>query len=98
MRFHVTARQYHETCPGKDGGPNSEAAVNDQKWYEGNDEVKVLGVWGYNVSHTIFGVIEAENIQAITNLLRPQMHTGNVEVLPVMDSIEIRKKGGNWGK
>ena len=98
MLFHVTAAHDHETCPGREGGPDSEAVINYQKWLEGNDEVKVLGVWRYNVSHTLFSVIEADDMQAITNLLRPQMHTGNVEVLPVMDSIEIRKKGGNWGK
>jgi hypothetical protein len=84
--------------PWQRRGPNSEAAVNYQKWLEGNAEVKILGVWRYNVSHTILGVIEAENMQAITNLLRPQMHTGNVAILPIMDSIEIRKKGGHWGK
>ena len=82
MLFHVTASHDHETCPGRDGGPDSEAVINYQKWMEGNDEVKVLGVWGYNVSHTLFGVIEADDMQAITSLLRPQMHTGNVEVLP----------------
>ncbi len=65
---------------------------------EGNDDVKVLGVYGYNVSHTIFGIIEAEDIQAVTSILRPQMYAGDVEVVPVMDSIAIRKSSGNWGK
>ena len=32
-----------------------------------------------------------------TNLLRPQMPAGDVEVLPVMDSIAARKTRGHWG-
>lgn len=98
MLFHITSQHDHETCPGKNGGPDSEAVINFQKWMEGNEDVKVLGVWGYNVSHKLFAVIEADHMQAVTNLLRPQMQAGSVDVLPVMDSIEVRKNSGNWGK
>ena len=98
MLFHITAKHDHETCPGKDSGPNGPAAVEFQRWMEGNDDVKVLGVYGYNVSHKIFGIVESEDMQAVTNLLRPQMFAGDVEVLPVMDSIAVRKSSGNWGK
>ena len=51
MLFHITAKHDHETCPGKDAGPNGPAAVEFQRWMEGNDDVKVLGVYGLSLIH-----------------------------------------------
>ena len=51
MLFHVTTAHDHMTCPAREGGVESDAAREFQKWIEGNDEVKVLGVWG--TSHRI---------------------------------------------
>ena len=96
MLFHVTAKHNYKTCPGVQHGVDSDAVRDMTSWMEGNSDVKVIGVWGYNVSHTIFAVIEADDMQLITSILRPQMAAGDVQVLPVMDSIAIRKERGHW--
>ena len=97
MLFHVTAKHNNKTCHGIQHGDESDETNAFSKWIEGNEDVEVLGVWGYNVSHTIYSVIEAEDMQIVTNLLRPHMAAGDVEVLPVMDSIAARKTRGHWG-
>ena len=42
--FHVTTAHDHMTCPAREGGVGSDTVREFQKWIEGNDEVKVLGV------------------------------------------------------
>jgi hypothetical protein len=51
---------------------------------------------GIQRCHTSFAVLEADDMQKITNLLRPQMAVGDIEVLPVMDNIAVRKERGHW--
>lgn len=97
MLFHVAAKHSYETCPGVQHGIESEELNTFSRWVEGNEDVKVLGVWGYNVSHTTYAVIEADDMQKITTLLRPVMGAGDVEVLPVMDGVLQRKERGFWG-
>ena len=79
-------------------GLDREETVVSQRWMEGDENVKVLGVWGYQVSHTVYAVLEATDMQSITSLLRPQMGRGDIQVLPVNDNIAMRKEMGNWGK
>ena len=98
MLFHVTAEHDHETCPGRASGPESDAVREAQKWLEGNEEVKVLGVWGHQPSHKSFAIIEASDFAAVTALLRSQMLIGKTEVLPVNDNIATRKERGHWGQ
>ena len=50
------------------------------------------------VSHTTYAVLESLDMQSVTNLLRPQMSFGDVQVLPVEDGIDMRKERGHWGK
>ena len=71
------------------------AAVSN--WIEGNDEVKVLGVWGHQPSHMGFAIIEADDFAAVTALLRQPMLAGKTQVLPVNDNIVLRKQRGQWG-
>ena len=54
MLFHVTAQHSWETCRGRmrDEGKLSPAeAAQRQNWIEGNENVKVLAVGGYQASH-----------------------------------------------
>ena len=98
MLFHVTAKHSYETCPAIQHGFDSDEAVVSQRWIEGDENVKVLGVWGYQVSHTAYAVLEATEMQSITALLRPQMGRGDIQVVPVNDNIAMRKERGSWGK
>jgi len=98
MLFHVTAEHDYESCPGRGREPGSDEVREGQKWLEGNEEVKVLGVWGHQPSHKSFAIIEASDFAAVTALLRGQMQIGKCEVLPVNDNIATRKQRGHWGK
>ena len=98
MLFHVTNEHDHLTCPGRPGGPGPDAQREAQKWIEGNDEVKVLGVWGHQPSHKSYAIIEASNFAAVTELLRGQRNIGKSEVVPVNDNIAIRKERGHWAQ
>ena len=98
MLFHIIAKHSYETGPAIQSGFDSDATVEFQRWIEGNEDVKVLGVWGYQLSHTAYAVLESDDMQSVTTLLRPQMGRGNIEIVPVMDNIAMRKEKGQWGK
>ncbi len=98
MLFHVTNEHDHLTCPGRPDGPGPDGQREAQKWIEGNDQVKVLGVWGHQPSHKSYAIIEASDFSAVTELLRGQRNIGKSEVVPVNDNIAIRKERGHWGQ
>ena len=98
MLFHVVAKHNYENCPGVHHGPESDEVNELTKWIEGDENVNVLGVWAYNVSHTTYAVLEASDMKDVTALMRPQMGKGDIQVLPVMDGIAMRKERGHWGK
>ena len=97
MLFHVTANHDHTECPARAGGRDSAEAVQALKWIEGNDEVKVLGVYISGPLHRVFTLLEADDFDAVTALMRNQLLIGKAEVLPVSDAIARRKEAGNWG-
>ena len=97
MLFHVTANHDHMTCPARAGGRDSDEAVQALKWIEGNDDVKVLGVYISGPLHRVFTLLEADDFDAVTALMRNQLLIGKAEVLPVSDAIARRKEAGNWG-
>ena len=96
MLFHVTAEHGYLTCPGREGGMGADAVREAQKWIEGNADVKVLGVWAHQPSHKSWAIIEASDFAAVSALLREQMLIGKTEVMPVNDSIAMRKQRGHW--
>ena len=97
MLFHVTANHDHMTCPARAGGRDSDEARQALKWIEGNDDVKVLGVWISGPLHRVFTLLEASDFDAVSALLRDQMLIGKAEVLPVSDAIAHRNQRGHWG-
>ena len=101
MLFHITAKHSWETCRGRQRAESSEdifppSEVN--KWIEGNDKVKVLLAGGHQTAHKFFAFVEADDYLAVQELMRPLIHVGDVDVLPVNDMITIRKAAGDWGK
>ena len=83
--------------PSKDWRRDSDEVRQALKWIEGNDDVKVLGVWISGPLHRVFTLLEANDFDAVSALLRDQMLIGKAEVLPVSDAIARRKQGGHWG-
>ena len=96
MLFHVTAEHDHMTCPAREGGRDSDKVKQALKWIEGNEDVTVLGVYGHQPSHISWVILEADDFNAVTNLLQGQMLMGKVEVMPVNDQIAQRKARGWW--
>ena len=96
MIFHVMAQHSWETFPGNH--PNAPPVVDRQRWVEGNDQVKVLGAWGYQTEHTNYAIVESDDYAAIQDFFRSQLLAGMVEVRPVNDTIALRHTSGNWGK
>ena len=83
--------------PSKDWRRDSDEVRQALKWIEGNDDVKVVGVWISGPFHRVFTLLEANDFDAVSALLRDQMLIGKAEVLPVSDAIARRKQGGHWG-
>ena len=101
MLFHVTAQHSWETCRGRmrDEGKLSPAeAAQRQNWIEGNENVKVLAVGGYQSSHRYYAFMEAEDYYSVVLLMHSEMWVGEVEILPVNDAVAMRKDSGAWGK
>tara|TARA_A100001037_G_scaffold120713_1_gene109850 strand:+ start:263 stop:565 length:303 start_codon:yes stop_codon:yes gene_type:complete len=95
MLFHITNRHNYETCGGTTG---KSLTPEYNRWIEGNDKVKVLGVWPYNPMHTIFAVVESEDYQAVLDLTSDARKSGTSEIVPVVDGFERRQAQGFWGK
>ena len=96
MLFHIIAQHDHATCPRVSQGP--EAVRAGQTWVEGNEAVKVIGAWGYPVSHRQFAVVEADKFEDVAALFENHLGMGPVEVLPVHDTVQRRKDMGFWGQ
>jgi hypothetical protein len=53
-------------------------------WIDGNEHVKVVGVWAYPVEHKIFAVVESDSFDEVAILFESHLAKGPVEVLPVI--------------
>ena len=78
MLFHVTAQHSWETCRGRmrDEGKLSPAeAAQRQNWIEGNENVKVLAVGGYQSSHRYYAFMEAEDYNSVVLLMHSEKNS-----------------------
>ncbi|MEC9320881.1 MAG: DUF3303 family protein [Chloroflexota bacterium] len=96
MLFHITAQHDHTTCPRVLQG--SEGLRPGTAWVEGSDTAKVIGAWGYPVSHRSFAVVEADTFEDVAALFENHLGMGPVEVIPVHDNVQRRKDMGLWGE
>lgn len=78
MLFHITQVHTPETCPMDEGGSNS--------LYNPNvDGLKLIGRYGANAQHTLFYIVEADNIDAIHRFLRPGFKRCTSTITPVSE-------------
>ena len=103
MLLYVSAQHTADNCPGtrRNRGEDIPPQAELDKWVEGTDKVKVHGAWGFQTGHRVFAIIEADDYQDIRDLFRPTDHAGKygtIEIMPVGDTIAIRKAAGNWSK
>ena len=78
MLFHITQVHTPETCPLNEGGSNS--------LYDPSAEgVRLIGRYGANAQHTLFFIVEADNLDAIHRFLLPGFKRCTCTITPVSE-------------
>jgi hypothetical protein len=76
--FHITQVHSPELCPRNEGGSNS--------LYDSSVEgLKLIGRYGANAQHTLFYVVEADDVDAIHKFLWPGFKSCTSTVTPVSE-------------
>lgn len=78
MLFHITQVHNAESCPKNDGGSNSLFDASAPG-------IKLIGRYGANAQHTLFFVVEANNVDAIHKFLLPGFLRCTSTVTPVSE-------------
>ena len=78
MLFHVTQTHGPESCPAGDGGSNSLFNPNVKG-------LKLIGRYGANAQHTLFFIIEADDVNAIHQFLYPGFKRCTSTITPVSE-------------
>jgi hypothetical protein len=78
MLFHITQVHTPELCPKGEGGSDSlfDATV---------EGVKLIGRYGANAQHTLFFVIEADDVIAVQKFLWPGFKRCTSTITPVSE-------------
>jgi hypothetical protein len=76
--FHVTQVHSPESCPRDQGGSNSlyDATV---------DGLTLIGRYGANAQHTLFYIVEADDVTALHKFLWPGFKTCTSTITPVSE-------------
>jgi hypothetical protein len=76
--FHITQVHSPELCPRDEGGSNS--------LYDANVEgVTLIGRYGANAQHTLFLVVEADDVNAVHTFLWPGFKRCTSTITPVSE-------------
>ena len=78
MLFHITQVHTPDNCPVDEGGSNS---LYNPK-VEG---LRLIGRYGANAQHTLFFIVEADNIDAIHRFLLPGFKRCTSTITPVSE-------------
>lgn len=78
MLFHITQVHSPETCPLSEGGSDSlfDPTVKG---------VRLIGRYGANAQHTLFYIVEADDVDAIHKFLLPGFKRCTSTVTPVSE-------------
>jgi len=76
--FHVTQVHSAESCPRDEGGSNS--------LYDATVEgLTLIGRYGANAQHTLFYIVEADDVTALHRFLWPGFRTCSSTITPVSE-------------
>lgn len=78
MLFHITQTHSPEHCPRDEGGSNS-------LYDETVDGVTLIGRYGANAQHTLFYVVEADDVSALQQFLWPGFRSCTSTITPVSE-------------
>ena len=76
--FHITQVHTPETCPRDEGGSNSLFNPNVPG-------LKLIGRYGANAQHTMFFIVEADDVNAVQKFLWPGFKRCTSTVTPVSE-------------
>ena len=78
MLFHITQVHTPETCPRDEGGSNSlyDPTVKG---------IKLIGRYGANAQHTLFYIVEADDVNALQRFLWPGFKRCTSTITPVSE-------------
>lgn len=78
MLFHITQVHTPDNCPLDEGGSNS--------LYDPNVEgIKLIGRYGANAQHTLFYIVEADDVNALHRFLLPGFKRCTSTITPVSE-------------
>lgn len=79
MLFHIEQVHAPEDCPyGRGGSPTL---------YDGSvDGIRVVGVYGAFMEHTLYYVVDAPDMDALNRFLLPGMKTCTAAITPVSET------------
>ena len=78
MLFHIKQVHAPENCPYGKGGSGS---LHDKT----APGVKIVGYYGAFMAHTIYMIVEADDMDALHRFLIPGIHICTTEITPVSD-------------
>ena len=78
MLFHITQVHTPEFCPRDHGGSNS-------LYDDSVDGLKLIGRYGANAQHTLFYVVEADDVNAVHRFLWPGFKICTSTITPVSE-------------
>ena len=79
MLFHITQVHAPEACPRDEGGSNS-------LYDDTVPGVRLVGRYGANAQHTLFLVVEADDVDALQRFLWPGFKRCTSTITPVSES------------
>lgn len=78
MLFHVTQVHSPDSCPRDEGGSNS--------LYDPTvDGLRLVGRYGANAQHTLFYIVEADDVTALHRFLWPGFRSCTSTITPVSE-------------
>ncbi len=78
MLFHITQVHSPESCPKNEGG-------SDSLFDSSVEGIKLIGRYGANAQHTLFFIVEADDVDAIHKFLLPGFERCTSTITPVSE-------------
>ena len=84
MRFHVTQTHTPESCPL---AHSHEGRVTDWRARAEEAGVELISAVANQVGHTLYFIVETDDITKLQDLFRPMLGVARADVAPVRDLI-----------
>ena len=78
MLFHITQVHSPDSCPKNEGG-------SDSLFDSSVEGIKLIGRYGANAQHTLFFIVEADDVDAIHKFLLPGFERCTSTITPVSE-------------